>query len=349
MKDLDFDEIDRAVNSVSTNKSTSDDVTETPVKSADSLAPEPTRPPQALAGRRSSGHFMDVVHPSSDMRRTPLKMPERTPIQKPVATDTGAPMAPVTAAPSPESDNVPLKPTSPDNNWPDPIEYNESKTNQTDSVDNTKANPNQNEDADIDRISEDITKELGGKIDETLETPFISGTKVEKRPLGAFSTDKSPQDVEQAAQNESTDTISTEEVTEQPAADTSLPDELQDDLLKIESNGDLGNAPTEPVNPVEASKDTSTDVNAAATTTSEVPVAKPQPAVATSITQQYKEQPSTGDQNNGAIYDTDAYHKALVRPVNKKSGWMWVLWIVVLLAVGVGVGVVVYDYVLPLL
>ncbi len=335
MKDLDFDEIDRAVNSASTNKP------------ADSLVPKPTESPQALAGRRSSGHFMDVVHPSSDMRRTPLKMPERTSVQKPVAT--GAPMAPVTTTPSSESDNVPLKPVSPDDNWPDPIEYNESKMNQVDNDDSIKATPSQNEDADIDRISEDITKELGGKIDEALETPFISGTIVEKRPLGAFSNDKSPHDVEQATQNESTDTIPVEKETVQPAADTSLPDELQNDLLKIESNGDSDNVATELASPSEAPEATLIDVNATPTTTSETPVVKPQPAVATSITQQYKEQPSTGDQNNGAIYDTDAYHKALVRPANKKSGWMWVLWIVVLLAVGIGGGVVVYNYVLPLL
>jgi len=347
MKDLDFDEIDRAVNSVSAGEPAPVVDNETPVKPADDPAIEPVEPtqlPTPLAGRRGSGHFMDVVHPSSDMRRSSLMMPKRPTDHKPATVDVSTASTETVTESDSEPKGAPMAPTTPkpENNWPDPIDYNESKNEAPKNVDETDAATD--EDADIDQISDDITKELTGKMDESSETPFIPGTKVEKRPLGAFSDDAATQPDTQT--DKTTDTVDSEKEAKPAGTDAEapLPDELQDDLLKIESDGDsdnLSNAPT-------------VDNEKPAVADSVLPIPnKPDinnhPAVTTSITQQYKEQPSTGDQNSGAIYDTDAYHKALVRPSRKKSGWMWVVWIVVLIAVGVGVGVVVYNYVLPLL
>jgi len=83
VKDLDFDEIDRAVNSVISNGSNNDSnpVSQSINEMPETVQPEPQpvvtagvpRPPVA---RRSSGQFMDVVHPSSDMRRS-IAIPER--------------------------------------------------------------------------------------------------------------------------------------------------------------------------------------------------------------------------------------------------------------------------------
>lgn len=88
MKDIDFDELDRAVNSL-----INPDGTATPADSNSSSASipvvsleTPASPTPPLAERRSSGRFMDVVHPSSDMRGSVAPRPTQpgSPQQQPV-------------------------------------------------------------------------------------------------------------------------------------------------------------------------------------------------------------------------------------------------------------------------
>jgi hypothetical protein len=67
MKDIDFDEIDRAVSSVGSDNTNANDKPEDTTVQSDApeiSKPEPQTPQTtpALAGRRSSGQFMDVVH-----------------------------------------------------------------------------------------------------------------------------------------------------------------------------------------------------------------------------------------------------------------------------------------------
>jgi len=333
MKDLDFDEIDQAVNSIKSGipAANNDTGTSTPpvnsVQSTVSVGPSPT-----VVGRRSSGQFMDVVHPSSDMRKTSLMMPNRATNQN--TADSNPPVTPIAPAPlaSPDRDSVSSIPASSDIGMPDPIDYRKPSSNVTESRKDT--NPDQNEDADIDRISDDITNELSQKSDESPDSPFISGTKVEKRPLGAFSTESTDQTTEPEDKKDSTDKDKANTEVKPTGPDAPLPEELQDDLLLIES----GNSSTNSDTPI--TKDSYKD-------TVKASAAESQPIGPSSITQQYKEQPSTGDQSTGAIYDTDAYHKALARPSKKKSGWLWVLWITILLVVGAGAGAAVYFYAIP--
>ena len=63
-----------------------------------------------------------------------------------------------------------------------------------------------------------------------------------------------------------------------------------------------------------------------------------------SIQPQYKEEPSSTKQEHAAIYDTDTYHKPLAHPAKKKSGWLWVLWIILLLALGAGGAAALYYF-----
>ena len=77
----------------------------------------------------------------------------------------------------------------------------------------------------------------------------------------------------------------------------------------------------------------------------EAPVAEPAPVVPTgptSIPQQYQEEKSTGDQPSGSIYDTDSYHQPLAHPAKTKSGWLWIIWILLLLIVSGGGAVALY-------
>ncbi len=361
MKDFDFDEIDRAVNSASAGTSLASDEVKPINQSANESNPNPAVPTPtstpALAGRRSSGQFMDVVHPSSNMRKPPFKMPERVPTPNPVTNSPTTPSTPIEPSLNNETSSNPAESAT----MPDPIEFNNPNTSPE--SDNNSTSPAMDEDADIDQISDDITKELSQKSGELPETPFISGTKVEKRPLGAFSGDQSSHSGEQTKDEESNIKAKSSDGEELlPKTNESLPDELQNKLLKIES----ADASTDPV--VIPEVDTSTIkvttpesfapvADTAAEKEPPVPIEnKPvtqkvenKPIVATSISQQYKEQLSTNDQKSGAIYDTDSYHKTLSHPPKNKSGWLWVVWIILLLVIGVGAGVAAYNYVLPLL
>jgi hypothetical protein len=114
----------------------------------------------------------------------------------------------------------------------------------------------------------------------------------------------------------------TPKVTDHPIQnDTPLPAELQPGLLSIEANEDPSKA--------------------------NFP-ADPDPALTgpTSITKQYTEQPSTGDKPTGTVFDIEAYKKPQTSK-KKKSGWLIVLWIFLLLVVGAGIGAAMYFFVLP--
>ena len=195
-----------------------------------------------------------------------------------------------------------------------------------------------NEDADINKISEDISTELDNKSDELPDTPFISGTKVEKRPLGAFSSETPNPEIEPDTKGQEID----------ENKDDTLPDELQDKILSIESNESKPEPESQVVETVPVEKPETAEKPKEAEKT-EAPAVESKPVVATSITQQYEEKPSTGDRDSGPIYDTNAYHKPLVSPAKKKSSWAIIIWILAILIVGVGGGVLVYFFVRPIL
>jgi hypothetical protein len=297
MTDIDFDELDRAVNSL-----VNPDAKTAPV-TPDTPSPAVTPPSDSsvspVAERRSSGRFMDVVHPSSDMRGS---VPPR-PTQRETTKEPEEPTRLDNSAVSSESAAA----------WPDPLDA--QKTPQT-SDDETKT-------------SEPETPKENNK---PLDSPFLSDAKVEKRPLGAFS-DESHEEINGDSTTDSatpvnsetteanpTETPSTSESTDQTAdSDTPMPAELQPGLLSIEANEDP-----------EAEKPEAVE-----------------PAGPTSITQQYSPQPSTGDKPAATMFDTTAYKKPQAHAGKKKSGWLVIVWILLLLIVGTGIGAAVYFFVLP--
>lgn len=236
--------------------------------------PAPAHEARSLAGQRGSGRFMDVIHPSANMR-------------------SSTPVPDVQIAP-PANNMIPSD-VSPRSAPIAPIRHNDMPMDEP----------------------------------EPLESPFIAGAVVEKRPLGAFAADPVQDHIEISPSGEVTEgpVSSLNELPGNEEA-TPLPDELGDDLLKIES----GSAETE------------TTVSASTAQTAE-----PQVLSQASISQQYEEKPADNDKKTSSIYDTNVYHKDPNASIKKKSGWMWILWIVILLAVGVGAGAVTYFYVLPLL
>jgi len=340
--DLDFDEIDKAINSAkATDKPTEIGNIANQVQPELNAAEPVPKPQPTLAGRRSSGQFMDVVHPSSNMRKSTLTMPERPPVKKP---DMPADEAPIDSIPPIEKPIEPISVES-DNKLPDPIEIGEPKKVTVEKADNEKAEFD--EEDDIDKITQEITDELNQKSPDSLpESPFITGTKVEKRPLGAFSDENTQADEESELKQDEKEDKPTQEDEKTadiiPSTNDPLSEELEDKLIKIESD-DVSEA-------IELPNETAEEQPKSSPPQPKPSVSEsPHPIEATSINQQYKEHPSTGDQNSGAIYDTEAYHKALMHPPKKKSGWMWVVWIILILVVGAGAGVFVFYQVLPLL
>jgi len=350
MHDIDFDEIDRAVSSA-TNNDTETSIAaamETPVPVLAST-PEPPVSVAAVvspAARRTSGRFMDVVHPSSDMRPSTDVRPPAPSAPSLHREEVIAPADPVSSRP------VPAAVASSAFHWPEPIKV---APRQEVSV---AAEPEVIAEPVPEVLPEPIVAPVPAPVaepavapvatpapelvttplvledilDSPLESPFLNDAKVEKRPLGAFSTSEAsaplyetldePQSVEAPA-----------EVIEIPTPETPAED-----------------SPT----PVEAATEAPEEelLLEAHTETShfQEPVVTPDvPAGPTSITQQYKEQPSTDTEPNGAIYDTDAYHQALVHQPKAHHKGLVFVWIAALLLVGGGVGAAVYFFVLPLL
>ena len=347
MQDIDFDEIDRAVSSVTNPGRTAvpPRPVEAPIVSENTPTPtayvEPSaQPPDqaisahaapSLAARRSSGRFMDVVHPSSDMR-------PHAPAELHFDREETIPAQRIEVAARPEAPEHTEVTAPVAFHWPDPI----------DMADNSPVAPApvMPEPVAAPKISdEDLFA-------TSLESPFLTNTKVEKRPLGAFSypesdlpliedfADQPVVVVPVAAESEPVDV---ENVVEDTTPEVVMPTatSLDEETLLLEADNEEVEEPEEPVSPV-------TEVTPAVAPVSANPVEEA-PVGPTSITQQYKEHPSTDTQPSGSIYDTEAYHQPLAHPAKKHSSLLVIVWILALIIVGGGIGAAMYFFVLPLL
>lgn len=329
MSDLDFDELDQAVASAMGG----DTPQAKPVvaEKSSTTVPVASSAPVIHAARvatpvakRSAGRFMDVVHPSSDMRTTKSEPVE----QKPVVAEKPAPT----------------------NEWPDPLDFHGF----------TSEEPKKDEPAKVETVIEKVEEDENSP----LSSPFLSGTKPEKRPLGAFSPTGKSETPKNAfelpafnlpntlKEEKSDDDDEKEIVIETKKADQPLPAELQGDLLSVESDASLTETTSSELSP---------DTVKAPSTVNEVVAEEPEknsffnkkektevPPVP-SIVQQYKERAASVDQPSGAIYDTETYHKPMVTMPGKKTGLLVVLWILGLIIIGGGLGAAAYFFVLPLL
>lgn len=366
MKDIDFDELDRAVNSLMSeggpNQSSdqkddrpaleivpsSDDepVAAAPVKTpapkpeVPSRSEEPAERPVAVANPRresagivkKSGRFMDMVHQSSDMRTSrPLSPPSARASRYRSGLDTsssvGADISPP-VEPQAKIDNVLTDERA--------IEAAKS-TAVPNPIDFSGSSP-ENVGPEISSLTP--TEEAGF-------SPFIPDAKVDKRPLGGsmtplgVSTDTTgevltSQDLDARADNQLSVDI-----------DAQMPAELESDLMAIEAE-----PKPEPV--VEASPQVEDVVEVKAPTMKSVETkpevakldAPTQPRI-DSIPKQYSTEPQKTDQDvEGDIFNTDSFAQPLAHPAKQKSGWLTVVLIVLLIILGIGIGAVLYLFVL---
>ena len=362
MQDIDFDEIDRAVSSV-TNPGRDVDTPvvrapePSPAFSSAPAAPSPEREisshvTPSLATRRSSGRFMDVVHPSSDMRpHAPAAVnfdrQETVPTERIGVAERPAPLPqpePV-LAPAPEPVQTETRSAF---HWPDPIDLAETHAAPAPVAPLVPAPVPVVEPAPV--VVPAPVIDIEDMPVTSLESTFLTNTKVEKRPLGAFSFPESDLELldDFADTPKSPDASPLLSATEVPAVTTDEPraddgdaaTELDEDILLLEADNEEADAPYAQYAGPPTPEVTATPAPAAV---EEVPVGP------TSIIQQYKEHPSTDSQPSGAIYDTEAYHQPLAHPAKKSSSLWVVVWIIALIIVGGGIGAAVYFFVLPLL
>ncbi|MDN5819509.1 MAG: hypothetical protein L0H38_02035 [bacterium] len=352
MREFDFDELDKAVSSLmnknqkNTADQPSDDTstdqptpTSTPNETAELSSPEPSAAQQSettpvadeasdspaednlsedspseksddspASGSRSvphrAGSFMDVKHDSSKMRSSSQTAGRH---------------------------GITIEPTG------------SSLSDKPDEASKSEADDLQDE---IAKIDETETLEMAA-------SPFLSDAKVEKRPLGrpgsAFKPNKSDDEQPEVA---TTDTDTADEAEEAASVNAEepvgLPEELQPDLISIESDVDTeATAETEPDATAETTGEPKVDLTKELEPSQTEP-AKPEPETDSkptgpvSIPQQYKESPSSQPQDSGTIYDTENYHQPIKHPVKKKSGWMIVVWIVLIIILGCALGAAAY-------
>lgn len=371
MADIDFDELDKAVNDLMANVDTSKrpagldepeeklvtiPASDTTSPSVAPITPSTTPPtevsPSATAApitapatastaaapaspslaMKRRGQFMDIVHPSRDMNTPKLVSRQGATIQP--GNDVIAASVAQQNEPTVASDAAPVQQPveAPTSSaWPDPIDMANTPT----TIPEATAAP----------VSIPETP-VEGADEAPLTSPFLPGAKPEKRPLG------SPLSPEDASPSVSEAPASDMQTPATPDATPAvvLPEEFSGDLMAVESR-DLSSHPEQPIAlpvPAEQPKLEAGEEEALipATATPD-PIEQPQSSVSTpqpqaqppaggSIAQQYTEQPSSGDQSNGSIYDTSAYHQPIepVAPAKKKTPTsVWIM-------VGVGLALI---------
>ncbi len=215
MDDINFDELDKAVNSALKTDDTSEQATKTdsvstePMQSLQSSPVEPTTPTPVVSAaqvtpvatpQKRRGQFMDFVRTAPSDQGVPAsrrQAPKVAPLSPAVVETTASGEAPeVTESPivkqEATSEEAPLQnvPDSgvygapaPTHDWPDPLEMANAKAvlPEVPEVVDTKVEP-----AEI--TSDD--QEDSSQFSTVQASPFLEGTEVEKRPLGAFADSK---------------------------------------------------------------------------------------------------------------------------------------------------------------
>lgn len=390
MTEFDFDELDKAVNSLmkktppeedegSTNTPSSQpetnpvpqssqpaknqpaDVSTASLDNASPVKPEavsqpPAKPLAPSPGARKAanelslptkrrGSFMDVVHPSSDMRA------KQTTVNRP-ASRQGATIAPIEKEPATAVDSsaqlktqkqpearktspvtTPVAPAVP-RQADDALLLN--TLSNVASEESSRANSDDSARVPTSEAATLADQELTASLDtlqvESTESLFIPDAKVEKRPLGASVSPSG------SASNEE---MSDAQLADDKPVKFPLPDELSPKVMNIESENNTKPAET----PVLTKEPDVSGSNSGGPLTQ--PTATSPVVVPGSIPQQYQQQkPADLDEDHPAIYDPAYYKQEMQkhRVEKSRSGWWVVLAVVGLIIIGGTGGVLYYFY-----
>ncbi len=367
MKDVDFDELDRAVNSlmggndsqpqssggaspvVSSDNSGSGFVNDNSniesVNSVERLNRAPLRSaavhsPHPTASTR--GRYMDMVRPGNVIPR-----PGRDTIREEVSEVLPD------VNPQPSVETINLTESNIDN-----VAQNENSGSDGSAFENPSNIAQEGAAGELSEDNTDSTSE-DKATSESLSSPFLENAVVQKRPLGrpqeplvaqetdSLSSNLTPSNSDSATTDSSrvgTPPLEKYSLAPKPQGETEvqlpeqpLPAELGSELLSIESNSENSFKET---GIAELSSSTSSTFTES---TPSAPSDKPKsPITLGSIAQQYKvnSKPSA-DEPTGVLYNEDAI-QAGVKPVKSKSSLVTILLIVGIILLGIVGGVVVY-------
>lgn len=352
MDDINFDELDKAVNSVMQPT----DVETAPAESTQTVATSVS--PIVQTKRR--GQFMDMVHPSSDMSK-PSPVSSTPPIRR--QTSIVQPLDPsiveTSQAPTVVTEEVPAAEYVPQASvatetkaepsiaWPDPINTPVS-SNVSDispevetTITTVEGEFVQTEPA-VAEQAQTIEPQLAEPAQSDPigipESPFVEGAAVEKRPLGAFTP----------LYEEQLGGVALEEMpATEPEEASSEGGILETAAADVES--------TEPM-PIDTTANTYTDVVQSSDNESVLSAQKSetvsgaatgQPVVTQSIPQQYRpEEIAHDDTEEHAVFDTADYHQPLPMPEKTRGAGhktvLYILFGVLMVAIGAGAGYAVF-------
>lgn len=372
MTDIDFDELDKAVNSAlgprmgdnTDAAATSSESTRQPDAPADEPKKEepsgeapkivitPRRQPLAApAASRRSGRFMDVVHPSANMagdkKVTPTSRIKIVPTEdapkpeevakKPAEEESLEPSVPVVEPPRPVETQAPepAKAAEADDETPEEI----VKSDYPDPIDiagplSIAEEPPKKEDEPVKEDEEASGPDTPAPKSEPAagEAPFLPDAKVEKRPLGGFTPEENGPYDEDEKSSESDE--------EQLPPEAELPAALHSDVVAVESDAlpDVmpGQADDEGDEHSEAKEEAPKPEEVKPEKAPDDKPADHETGPAQSIPQQYKSEPASAGEEPRPVFDTDQYHQPLIPAHSGKKNhvWMFILLIVALLAIG---------------
>lgn len=378
MKDIDFDELDRAVSSLMSNvpKEDSTDAVSADRESVVTLGSdassteEPEVPPteiatpEPLSAPESEATELDApaeepeaptvvtpagVAPPPAARRgrfMDVKHPGAKEINRPAVAGPISRQAP-TIEPLAAVDTTPAEVEAPTTDQPDPLASFQPETPAepvTEAPAVEEASSEESPDAMTESAQEAMADVLGDVA--PLSSPFLPDAKVEKRPLGRPAEPTPVVDLASELSEDAGDAMAEQPVNDglSPNKDAQLPEqplpaELGSELLSIETGADTSALDTPTAS---ATPEVAEPVEPAPAPSNEP---APKPATETprsmpvSIPQQYKVQPKKDeDAPAGAIYDA----QPLAHPEKKKPVWLWVLAFVAIALLGIGGGIAVY-------
>lgn len=342
MADIDFDELDKAVSSLMEQRGEPNAV---PVEAPEPAVPTTTAPqsastpavalhtPVSPAIKRQGGRFMDVVHPSSNMR-----------VQQP---SSPAP----SSRPSREASMV-QPPT------PSPVAVEQPAAA---SVVDESSTPSSTIEPQASLAPEEFA---AGASQPPMQSPFLDDVEVDKRPLGASPVMGEPEatDIHAGESTPSTggdmpDPIGDWSAPATPVATTQEPNnsngnpEVKNDIWSAEKKVDSTEQPANIVPPElgpevlalesdEASGSFDSKHNSVSDTT------KVEPSVPGDIPRQYAAESADAPEPSAVFEAASSSPRELQHPEKKKSGWMVVIWILLLLVIGAGGGVAVWYFLL---
>ncbi len=358
MTDIDFDELDKAVNSALKPALEAHDAdlsaTEQPSEPAKADAKDepsasgpaviikprssvplmgtPSRQTMSSPAAKRTGRFMDMVHPSSVMASDKKVSP--APKVKIMPTEN-APKPDETPVEESKQAEVGVKPSE---NIETPLAADTPKPE----VSTTPADETPEEIVKSDypdpidvagplSIAEEPAKASDVADGEEpvspapAEAPFIPDAKVEKRPLGGFTPDEPA--VEQPQEEGET----------QLPPEAGLPAALQSDVVAVESDVLPDTLPGQADNDQDDKKEShETASHEQPARPRPISVPNPDEGAPQSIPQQYHSAPAKADEEPRPVFDTDQYHQPLITAHSgkKNHAWVFILLVLALLAVG---------------